>query len=118
MKHIKGTRHRKFAMNDSNYIDLDFLLRRLQRKGKYEPNISSPASSMIDVDSQRDDSPDLNLSDSCLIPGDYFYIGSDEEKEHDEYMSDRKPSENEEDEDEDEENQNNESGEEEEEGGY
>jgi regulatory subunit for Cdc7p protein kinase len=64
VQHIRGTRHRKFARNEDNYIELDYLLRRLERK----PVLKDP-SPFPTPDSDDQDEP----SDACLGPGDYFY---------------------------------------------
>ncbi|KIJ39930.1 hypothetical protein M422DRAFT_32530 [Sphaerobolus stellatus SS14] len=69
-EHIKGLRHRKFAMNPSNYTELDGLLRRLWRKPKHTFDISNDS----DSSSSSDDSKSLDLE-----PGDYFYrVGGSE----------------------------------------
>ncbi|KAF8577755.1 hypothetical protein K439DRAFT_1621857 [Ramaria rubella] len=69
-EHIRGPRHRKFAQNENNYIDLDFLLRRLQRKlsSDVESEVESP-----DMKTQEDPP-----SDACLGPGDYFYLSPEQ----------------------------------------
>lgn len=76
-QHIRGSRHQKFAQNESNYIDLDFLLARLQRKPKTSEGFD-PGSQDGDVELQ-DSSP----SDACLGPGDYFYLSPEQELEPD-----------------------------------
>jgi regulatory subunit for Cdc7p protein kinase len=87
LQHVKGTRHRKFAQNDANYVELDILLHRLQRKAKHDV-VSQPEELESDHEEPafRDDASEegLNLSDDCLIPGDYFYVGRGEKNEDDE----------------------------------
>ncbi|KAF8504235.1 Dfp1/Him1, central region-domain-containing protein [Hysterangium stoloniferum] len=79
--HIRGSRHRKFARNEDNYIDLDYLLRRLERKPAFQEP-SNPPSLTADDDDQ--DEP----SDACLGPGDYFYDFQIDADEDDGYASD------------------------------
>lgn len=71
MQHIRGRRHRKFATDDSNFLQLDFLLGRVRRRTlqevedeKREWEARRQRSGSTDPEDEGEDACDRFLSQS------------------------------------------------------